>query len=319
MVTFFKKNHKTWAKLSAQLEEKDLQVLAKPGDTRWGSLLKCFETVLAAEAILLSRVSARGLLKVKTKKQRKTRCGVHTLVTSAEFVPRKKKTIAILKPISKALKLFEKDITPVSEAYQLFVDLPNELKGTGLTATEYKSVEALVSSRFELIYGDPHGIAYLLDPRYAGIDMDASLRSAVEDFAVQWHDMEKADAVIVELSAYHRHVRDLKVAQPQQWGLLCELKIPLFDFCVRLFRCAASSAASERNLSAHAFIHSKLRNRLAHDRVEKPVHIFFNAKNLCAEGIERYSHMEDLLRVFEEEDKEEDTGTSNQSEDFVYC
>ncbi|KAF4130774.1 hAT family C-terminal dimerization region [Phytophthora infestans] len=332
MVTFFKKNHKAWAELSAQLEEKDLQVLAKPGDTRWGSLLKCFETVLAAEAILFSRVSARGFLKAKIKKQKKTRRGVHTLVTSAEFVPRLKKAIAILKPISKALKLFEKNVTPVSEVYQVFVDLPNELKATGLTAAEYKSVDALVSSRFEFIYGDAHGIAYLLDPRYAGIDMDSSLRSAVEDFVVQWHDEEKADAVIVELSAYHRHVRDLKVTQPRQWGLLCERKIPLFDFwcglnnlpllqdiALRLFRCAASSAASERNFSAHAFIHSKLRNRLAPDRVEKLVHIFFNAKNICDEDIERYSHLEDLLRVFVEEDEEEDTGTSNQSDDFVYC
>ncbi|KAF4132670.1 hAT family C-terminal dimerization region [Phytophthora infestans] len=332
MVTFFKKNHKAWAELSAQLEEKDLQVLAKPGDTRWGSLLKCFETVLAAEAILFSRVSARGFLKAKTKKQKKTRRGVHTLVTSAEFVPRLKKAIAILKPISKALKLFEKNVTPVSEVYQVFVDLPNELKATGLTAAEYKSVDALVSSRFEFIYGDAHGIAYLLDPRYAGIDMDSSLRSAVEDFVVQWHDEEKADAVIVELSAYHRHVRDLKVTQPRQWGLLCERKIPLFDFwcglnnlpllqdiALRLFRCAASSAASERNFSAHAFIHSKLRNRLAPDRVEKLVHIFFNAKNICDEDIKRYSNLEDLLRVFVEEDEEEDTGTSNQSDDFVYC
>ncbi|KAF4132255.1 hypothetical protein GN958_ATG08705 [Phytophthora infestans] len=182
MVTFFKKNSKTWAALSAQLKEKHLHGLAKPGDTRCGFLLKCFKTILAAEAILFSRVSARGFLKAKTKKQKKTCRGVHTLVTSAEFVPRLKKAIAILKPISKALKLFEKNITPVSEVYQVLVDLPNELKATGLTAAEYKSVDALVSSRFEFTYGDAHGIAYLLDPRYAGIDMDASLRSAVEDF-----------------------------------------------------------------------------------------------------------------------------------------
>ncbi|KAF4142292.1 hAT family C-terminal dimerization region, partial [Phytophthora infestans] len=264
MVTFFKKNHKTWAELSAQLEEKYLQALTKPGDTRWGSLLKCFETVLAAEAILFSRVSARGFLKAKTKKQKKD----PPWLTSAEFVPRLKKAIAILKPISKALKLFEKNITPVAEMYQL-------------TAAEYKSVDALISSRFELTYGDAHGIAYLLDPRYTGIDMDASLRGAVEDFVVQWHDEEKADAVIVELSAYHRHVRDLKRKIPL-FDFWCGLNnLPLLqDIVLRLFRCVASSAASERNFSAHAFIHSKLCNRLAPDRVEKLVHIFFNAKNI---------------------------------------
>ncbi|KAF4143364.1 hypothetical protein GN958_ATG07430 [Phytophthora infestans] len=94
---------------------------------------------------ILSCVSPRNPEGEDKKKQRKTCRGVHTLVTLAEFVPRLKKTIVILKPISKALKLFEKNITPVSEAYQVFVDLPNELKATGLTAAEYKSVEALVS------------------------------------------------------------------------------------------------------------------------------------------------------------------------------
>ncbi|KAG6949421.1 hypothetical protein JG688_00014629, partial [Phytophthora aleatoria] len=113
--------------------------------------------------------------------------------------------------------------------------------------------------------------------------------------------------------------------------LLCERRIPLYDFwcglinlpllqdiALQLFRCAASCAPSECNFSAYAFIHSKLRNRLAPDRVEKLVYIFCNAKNISDENIERYSRLEDLPRVFAEEDEEEDTGSDNQSEDIVY-
>ncbi|KAG6961245.1 hypothetical protein JG688_00009192 [Phytophthora aleatoria] len=37
---------------------------------------------------------------------------------------------------------------------------------------------------------------------------------------------------------------------------------------MQLFRYAASSAASERNFSTHGYIHSKLRNRLAPERLE---------------------------------------------------
>ncbi|GMF55943.1 unnamed protein product [Phytophthora fragariaefolia] len=141
---------------------------------------------------------------------------------------------------------------------------------------------------------------------------------------------ETSDAVILELAAFHRHVQDIKTSQPRQWCLLCERKLPVFDFwcrlnkfpllqdiALRLFRCAASSAASDRNFSAHAFIHSKLRNRLVPERVEKLVNIFFNAKNICDEDIERYSHLEDLLREAGDEEDAEET-EANQSEDYVY-
>ncbi|EGZ19815.1 hypothetical protein PHYSODRAFT_254830 [Phytophthora sojae] len=160
--------------------------------------------------------------------------------------------------------------------------------------------------------------------------METEVRGAVEEFLVQWHGAEKGDAVIVELAAFYRHVRDIKASQPRQWKLLCERNIPVFDvwcglnkfpllqdIALRLFRCAASSAASERNFSAHAFIHSKLRNRLVPERVEKLVHIFFNAKNICDEDIERYSHLEDLLREADDEEDTEETD-ANQSEDYVY-
>ncbi|KAG2788184.1 hypothetical protein PC116_g693 [Phytophthora cactorum] len=96
-------------------------------------------------------------------------------------------------------------------------------------------------------------------------------------------------------------------------------KFPLLqEVALQVFRCATSSSASERNFLAHAFIHSKLRNRLASDRVEKLVHIYFNAKNICDKDIERYSHLEYLLREADEEEDADERNGGNESEDFVY-
>ncbi|KAG3113920.1 hypothetical protein PI124_g12609 [Phytophthora idaei] len=96
-------------------------------------------------------------------------------------------------------------------------------------------------------------------------------------------------------------------------------KFPLLqEIALQLFRCAAPSSVSERNFSADAFIHSKLRNRLPPDRVEKVVHIYFNAKNICDEDIERYSHLEDLLREADEEEDADEGNGGNESEDYVY-
>ncbi|KAG3169018.1 hypothetical protein PI126_g2998 [Phytophthora idaei] len=184
-----------WADLSARLKEKGLRVLAKPGDTRWGSLLACFQTILAAEGILFSFVLAHRFLKAKTKKQKKTRRVVYDLATSTSFVSRLEKAVSLLKPINS--KSFEKNTTPVSDVYQVFTELPAELNVVNLTAAEHKTVKTLIKSRFDFIYGDAHGLAYLLDPRYG---------------------------------AYHRHVRELKASQPHHWKFLCERKIPVFDF-----------------------------------------------------------------------------------------
>ncbi|KAG6962329.1 hypothetical protein JG688_00008651 [Phytophthora aleatoria] len=52
--------------------------------------------------------------------------------------------------------------------------------------------------------------------------------------------------------------------------------------------------------------------------MEKVVHIYFNAKNICDEDIERYSHLEDLLREADEEEDADEGNGGNESEDCVY-
>lgn len=54
----------------------------------------------------------------------------------------------------------------------------------------------------------------------------------------------------------------------------------LREIALCAFRAAYSSSASERNFLTHAFLHSKLRNRLTSDRVGKLVHVFFNDRHV---------------------------------------
>ncbi|GMF29964.1 unnamed protein product [Phytophthora fragariaefolia] len=54
LVVFFKSNHKLRSQLTSRLRDHGLRLIAKPGETRWGSLQLCFETILAAEAVLHS-------------------------------------------------------------------------------------------------------------------------------------------------------------------------------------------------------------------------------------------------------------------------
>jgi hypothetical protein len=48
----------------------------------------------------------------------------------------------------------------------MFTNLPSELKKIkGLNEKEKDYLVHLVDSRFDFLYGDAHGVAYILDPR----------------------------------------------------------------------------------------------------------------------------------------------------------
>ncbi|OWZ02083.1 Transposase [Phytophthora megakarya] len=276
---------------------KELVVFFKRNHKLWFCLRQKLKekNVFAAESTLFSMVSARNFLHAKKKSQRQKRKMVYTLVT---------------------------------EVYKTFLDLPEEFDATSLAPRELQAVKEIVDERFAFVYGDAHGLAYLLDPRFCGEGMDVATRSSVELFLSTWYGEDQADQVLIQLSAFHRYVTELKDGSSRQWKLLCDCKLPVFDFwcgfkhydilqsvAKQLFRCAGSTAAAERNFSTHAFIHSKLRNWLSPDRVEKLVHIFFNAKNVNNKDLDEYTHIEDVLWNSE---VDEDAKDKNQDEDFVY-
>jgi hypothetical protein len=209
--------------------------------------------------------------------------------------------------------------------FRMFLSLPDQLGNIGLTQSDVKKTTTAVKARSAFVLGDTHGLAYLIDPLYVGARLDISARGDIDQFLSDWFGEETMDDVLLELTHFYRHVRDFEVKAPRQWMLLIERKTSVYNFwcgvtrfpllqklALQLFKCARLSSAAERNFSSHAYIHSKLRNRLTPERVSKLVHIFFNAKNIPDEDIERYAVMEDRLRV------EEDVEEPNQDSDFVY-
>ncbi|ETI36427.1 hypothetical protein F443_17446 [Phytophthora nicotianae P1569] len=115
-----------------------------------------------------------------------------------------------------------------------------------------QDIKGIVPERFDFIYGDAHGLSYLLGPPFCGEGMDVATRTLVESSMLSWFGEDKADAVLLQL-----------------WNLLCKRKLTLYDcwcgmkqfdllqtLAKQLFRCASLKAASERNFSTHAFIHS---------------------------------------------------------------
>ncbi|KAH6590837.1 hypothetical protein BASA61_005125, partial [Batrachochytrium salamandrivorans] len=68
-----------------------------------------------------------------------------------------------------------------------------------------------------------------------------------------------------------------------QYWLIDGLAHPnLREVAINVFSMVASSAASERGFSAMGFVHSKLRNRLSADKVQKLIFIKNNASQLMS-------------------------------------
>jgi hypothetical protein len=308
MVKLFRFTHKLRSDLRGRQTNQSLPALAIPGATRWGSLLKCFDTVLASEQCLYEIVSGRDFLVANTKKKKMQRRAVHDFVREKEFVPLLSKFLANLHALTiivyyvekavkvlgvwnKYLQIYEKDSTPLSAVYDIFEKMPDDFVGVGLTVQERVVVTRLIAERFNFLYGDGHGVAYLLDPRYCGAQMDDDTRENVTGFVSTWHGETNEPDVVVELArffAYSKSALDKKstwltaivehkVTVLEHWQ--GDRRFPLLrEIALRVFSASCSSSASERNFSTHAFVHSKLRNRLASDRVEKLVHVYFNGR-----------------------------------------
>lgn len=125
------------------------------------------------------------------------------VVTGKTLVPQLQKAVKILEPLVKDQPRFEKNRAVPSEVFDMVLVLPSEIPQPPLTAAEQAAVRSKIAARFNFVYGDAHGVAHLLDPRFAGVGMDVNTKEKVETFVTSWHGSEKADDVMVELSQFH--------------------------------------------------------------------------------------------------------------------
>lgn len=164
------------------------------------------------------------------------------------------------------------------------------------------------------MYGPAHGLAYLLDPRFLGQGLPAESRNSIEEILystpigdeVISNDVSK-ELIYMQFTAFlisesaekanntFRHQMLVKKRKtPLEYWLTDGAEWPeLQQIAVKIFCMAASNAASERNFSTMGFIHSKKRNSLSVESVEKLVFIKTNMNN-CDDAAEETEQETDL-------------------------
>ena len=165
VVKYFHNHHAPETMLNKEFQASSLKSLVTVAQTRWGSLISMFQSLLDGEEVLYQVVSGRDFM-VGTNAQKAERQGIVDIVTKPAFVPLLQKAIEILAPIDAAIVYYQSDQVPASEGYRTFLSkLPSSISEMKLISdTERAYLIQLVEKRMVFMYGDAHDIAYLLDP-----------------------------------------------------------------------------------------------------------------------------------------------------------
>ena len=164
--------------------------LAQPAPTRWGSIKACCESILLSEGLLLEMVSlcrkftTGGDGNLLSSDQKKQRLRIQKIIKGDNFVKNLKLVLAILTPIDTLIVKYQSDKVPVSEVWHDFHELPKKfqelLQDNTINITEFEYLEKLCKSRFDFMRGKAHGLAYILDPRFIGQDIDPDMSDGME-------------------------------------------------------------------------------------------------------------------------------------------
>lgn len=161
-----------------------------------------------------------------------------------------------------------------------------------------------MTARLNFIVAPAHGLSYILVPINAkkGFFFNndkLDFISEAQRLAHKTHP-EIKNEIVEELIAYFHEMSSLsenslvfRMSSIQYWIIAGKHKYPhLGNFAEPFTLMIASSAIAERTWSTFSFVHSKLRNRLTNDRVQKLVFLYTNCTQLDHKDLNDYM-MED--------------------------
>jgi hypothetical protein len=226
---------------------------------------------------------------------------VRDTVTDQHFIDNLKKALAIMRPMDGLIIKYQSDKVLISEVMSDFHALSNEfakLHSTNvITKQEAEYMVMLMKKRFQFMYGEAHGLSYLLNPVLLGEGLPGPNRRTLEDTLINTPiddvapiDEQRQEKIYMDYIEFLIQARQEKKNNSFQFQLLTKRKKSPLEWwftdgthyptlqkiAMKLFTMATSLATSERNFSTMGFIHSKLRNALATRTVEKLVFIKSN-------------------------------------------
>ena len=270
-----------------------IKALELPVETRWYSNHNTIKSVLLNKNCIQSVFNDRAFnTELKDHGVRGLE-SVIEYVNDSYFWVKLDAMDILLKPITKVIGEFESDDTNLSCIYQSFVDLRKNI-----------AIKTYVDDRWAFLHTESMGFAYLLNPNkyggesFEGSDKEDSYTQLIEhvrvNFSVHQDDphedtktfKDQLDTYLSEVSRVNQTASSstlqiMKNGSPLAYWMIWGAKYSrLQEIAIRVFSTCTSSAASERIWSVFDIVHSKVRNRLGNDKVQKLVFVYANSDRL---------------------------------------
>ena len=110
-----------------------------------------------------------------------------------------------------------------------FIHIAKKIKeNSSLSGEDILIIDQVVGERINFVYGDDHGVGYILDPKYFGKDMDYETKEQVEFFIYNYFGEGEFSNMVVELSNYYFFCENQRTST--KMALYLEGHLPLINF-----------------------------------------------------------------------------------------
>lgn len=273
--------------VKAKFEEKRIaakvpHTLSMAVATRWLSLYNSMSDLFASKYVLIQLADEEKeiLLNVNPTS---TSSAVLLIIKSNSFWDHLAKLVREIEYPSNIIGKLESDDASLALVYYYFGQMY-------LSYESEPNIQEKVLKRLKFLSSQSMGLAYVLNPEYAAKgfffdDDKLDFMGFATDFAKKMN-YENAEEIGREMIAFADEMSKLtnkrqetifRMSAKNYWNILGRQKFPaLFKVAKPIVEMICSSATAERTWSTFRFIHSRLRNRLTNERVNKLVHIYTN-------------------------------------------
>ncbi|TYZ53447.1 hypothetical protein PybrP1_002573, partial [[Pythium] brassicae (nom. inval.)] len=277
-----------------------------------------FEAILAAEKELYAAVSRRDFVDGDTAAERETLKRVQDFVLSETFVQDLERAANVVLPLQQRLEGFERGHLSLAHVYDSFSELLRTYSSMACVSKKERAlISSCVSERLSSIYGDAHGVAYMLDPRFLGANLEGVQKQSAERFIVSYcsggggsggiggvdgiggdsASVVDPARILGQLEKYKAMVHELKECNSTYWKMLELGKVRAFDFWVerrqfpqlQRLACAVLSLPCTSTAPARVFgaqcklLHARFGGSLSTAKLQQLAQVYCNAKTTRAD------------------------------------
>jgi hypothetical protein len=329
VLKFITNHHKSLA-LFRSLSELEL---LKPGDTRFATVFIMLERMQTVKAALQQLVVSVDWAQWNERSSHEAEGDeVKDIILRNSFWKSIKEILAASEASVVLLRQCDKGIPMIGKIYYGMYLVGQELaalkdgtleghEGVRISAAKFDQLHSSWEKRWNMLHSDMHSAGFVLDPEFQHADYGQATNAEVntgflnilEKFLPDVQDQVKA---LAQLAKY----RNFEGIFGRPVVMESAKSLPAWKFwlqfgseCPELQRVAvpvlsqvSCASACERNWSTYDFIHSKKRNRLAHDRAADLVRVFSDLR--LAEKLNHVAYEEQMIAWIEDDVVSEEEG-----------